>query len=88
MKETTRDPGQPRPEATGKGRLRALYGIGRRLLEQREPGHVIETIHRAIAGSTSEGAGRPGRRVSETETPFRSIETAEPAAHPSMPAFP
>ena len=48
MKETTRDPGQPRPEATGKGRLLALYGIGRRLLEQREPGQVIETIQQAI----------------------------------------
>jgi two-component system, NtrC family, response regulator AtoC len=48
LKETTRDPGQPRPEATGKGRLLALYGIGRRLLEQREPGQVIETIQQAI----------------------------------------
>jgi DNA-binding NtrC family response regulator len=49
--EATRDPLRPLSEGSaslGSGRFLALYEIGHQLLEQREPGHVLRTIHEAI----------------------------------------
>ncbi len=50
-RETTLDPDRPLSTAPREGpssRLLAIYDIGRRLLEQREPGEVAETILQAI----------------------------------------
>ena len=37
-------------------RLLSIYGIGRQLLEQREPREVIRTIHRALLEHLTTGA--------------------------------
>jgi DNA-binding NtrC family response regulator len=50
-KETTLDPDRPlftAPREGGSGRLLAIYDIGRRLIEQREPRELADTILQAI----------------------------------------
>ena len=46
--EETLDPSAALSGATGSDRLLAIYSIGRQLLEQRDPGEVIRTIHQAL----------------------------------------
>jgi len=46
--EHTLDPSAALSGATRSDRLLAIYSIGRQLLEQRDPGEVIRTIHQAL----------------------------------------